>query len=90
VWIDVPSRFKHYQAKGIKFVFKYDSVAPDLLHIYARHLTTPQVAVETFFSGQATWNEGAKRFETYSTTHGLLWFWLKENEKVMVISCFRI
>lgn len=86
----MPPRFKHYKNKGIKFVFKYDSVAPDLLHIYARHLTTPQDAVATFFAASAVWNEDNKRFESYSETHGLHWFWLKENSDVMVISCFRI
>lgn len=86
----MPPRFKHFRNQGIKFVFKYDAVAPELLHVYARHLTTPQDAVATFFSAQAVWNEENKRFETYSTTHGLYWFWLKENADVMVVSCFRI
>ncbi len=83
-------RFKHYKARGIKFVFKYDDVAPDLLHIYARHLTTPHDAATAFFAAPAIWNEENKRFETYSTTHCLLWYWLKEMKDVMVISCFRI
>jgi hypothetical protein len=86
----MPGRFKHFRARGIKFVFKHDAVDPELLHIYARHMTTPQDAAATFFAAQSTWDEENQRFETYSTTHGLFWFWLKENSGVMVISCFRI
>ena len=41
----MPPRFKHLRARGIKFVFKYDSVAPELLHIFARHLTSWLLAV---------------------------------------------
>lgn len=83
-------RFKHFRARGIKFVFKYDDAAQDLLHIYVRHLTTPQDAVNTFFSARATWNEEFNRFETFSASHGLFWFWLEEEKTVMIISCFRI
>ncbi len=64
-------RFKHYRARGIKFVFKYDDVDPDLLHIYARHLTTPTVAVTTFFSGLTVWNDKLQRFETITKSHCL-------------------
>jgi hypothetical protein len=82
-------KFDKYFSKGIEFYFKYDDVAPELLHIYARHLTTPSEAIETYFHGKTTWNERYKRFETVSATHGLFWLWLDENSKVLVISCFR-
>jgi ribosomal protein L31 len=83
------SKFQVHRCKGIKFLFKFDEVAPDLLHIYARHLTTARDAIETYFEGQSTWNEQYERFETSTATHCLYWFWLKEGKDVMVISCFR-
>ena len=82
-----------YQVKrvnGIKFLFKFDEQALDLLHIYARHLTSPKDAVATFFEGQTTWNEQLERFETYSTSHCVYWFWLKKDKDVMIVSCFKI
>ncbi len=66
---------------GVTFVFAYDPDAPDLLHIYARHVTTPADAIRTFrqrSSDNTTWNAGRRRFETISPTHGLLWYWLRE------------
>lgn len=82
-------RFDKYIAKGIEFYFKYDDVASDLLHIYARHLTTPTETIETYFYGETSWNERYKRFETFSGTHGIYWLWLQENSRVLIISCFR-
>ncbi len=75
---------------GIIFVFKRDPDDPELLHIYARHLTTSAVAIETFHQGRTTWNVDRERFETYTRTHGLYWFWRVENRVVMVISCFTL
>ena len=63
--------------------------APELLHIYVRHLTSIDDALDTFFNGQTSWNEEQKRFETYTGTHGLFWFWLEPDKVVMVISCFK-
>lgn len=84
-------QYKQVEESGIRFVFKYDDDAPDLLHIYARHLTTIDDALDTFFDGSGeVWNEERRRFETYSETHGLFWFWLEEEHVVMVISCFRL
>jgi hypothetical protein len=77
-------------ASGIRFVFKKDEDDSRLLHIYARHLTTVDEAIETYFLGSTTYNEKRKRFETMSSTHGVFWFWLKTGTEVMVISCFRI
>ncbi len=84
------SKYLAKRTKGIKFLFKFDEAAPDLLHIYARHLTTPRDAIATFFEGQTDWNEQFKRFETYSTSHCLYWFWLDKDKDVMIVSCFRI
>jgi hypothetical protein len=84
-------RYKQVEEAGIRFVFKYDDDAPDLLHIYARHLTSIDDALDTFFEGrQESWNEERSRFETYSGSHGLFWFWLEKDRAVMVISCFRL
>ena len=54
------------QASGIRFYFKYDPDAPELLHIYARHLTDENDALATYFDphGQTRWNAGRQRFET--------------------------
>lgn len=83
-------RYKHVIDNGIKFVFKYDDQAPDLLHIYARHLTTIDDALDLFFDEKAVWNEQFQRYENYSDTHGMYWYWLNQQNKiVMIVSCFR-
>ncbi|MDE3076270.1 MAG: hypothetical protein KGJ86_12650 [Chloroflexota bacterium] len=84
-------RTRIFRAEGIRFVFAYDRDDPTLLHIYARHLTTPQEAMDTFLDPTATttWNQRYGRFETYSAARGLFWFWLEQGQAVMVISCFR-
>jgi len=75
---------------GIAFVFKTDPAAPDMLHIYARHLTTAEDAMTTFREGEPpVWDATHRRFETYTATHGLYWFWLEPGSVVMVVSCFR-
>jgi L-amino acid N-acyltransferase YncA len=78
------------QATGIEFVFKTDPDAPEMLHIYARHLTTVEDAMAAFREGEELWDATHRRFETYTTTHGLYWFWLEPGGRVMVVSCFRI
>jgi hypothetical protein len=85
-----PVRYRRVEEQGLRFIFKYDDDAPDLLHIYARHLTTIDDALDTFFDGQTAWNAQRQRFETYTATHGLFWFWIQENAVVMVVSCFRV
>ena len=77
-------RFDKYTAKGIEFYFKYDDVAPDLLHIYARHLTAPTEAIETYFYGETTWNERYKRFETSTDSHGIYWLYTVRGNKVRI------
>jgi hypothetical protein len=84
-------RFKHVFENGIKFVFKYEEDFPDLLHIYARHLTTIDDALDVFFMTEPEWNEQFQRYENYSETHGIHWFWINKKQKViMLVSCFRI
>lgn len=80
------------EASGLTFVFRYDPDAPELLHIFARHTTSPEDAVDTFFDGAAEtiFNDARKRYETYTPEHGLYWFWLEPQRVVMVISCFRL
>jgi hypothetical protein len=87
----VAKRFEHVIENGIKFVFKMDDVDPTLLHIYARHLTTIDDALDVFFDTTATWDQEFERYENYSDTHGLYWFWIDEAKRiVMVVSCFRL
>lgn len=80
------------ESSGLIFVFAYDRTDPDLLHIFARHTTSIDEAIGTFFADDAdtAWNEQRARFESYSESHGLFWFWLEEDRTVMVISCFRL
>jgi hypothetical protein len=83
--------YQNVEEYGIRFVFKYDDDAPEILHIFARHLTSIDDALDTFFEGTSEpWNAERRRFETYSETHGLFWFWIEEERVVMVVSCFRI
>lgn len=83
-------RYKQVNENGIKFVFKYDEQAPELLHIYARHLTTTDDALDLFFEQKPVWNEQFERYENYSETHGLYWYWINQQNKiVMIVSCFR-
>ena len=73
------------------FIFKHDDTAPELLHIFARHLTNPEDAITTFFTGETKWNEKNKRFETKTETHKVFWLWIDEkHKKVLIISCFLI
>lgn len=73
------------------FFFAYDKDDPELLHIYVRHLMEIDDALDVFFEGKSKWNARHKRFETYTETHGLFWFWLNESErKVMIITCFKL
>lgn len=83
-------KYKNVEEQGLRFVFAFDDDAPELLHIYVRHLTSIDDALDTFFNGQAQWNEERQRFESYTDTHGLLWFWIEPEKVVMVISCFKL
>ena len=84
-------RFKHVREGDLIFVFKYDEDDPSILHIYARHLTTVQQAIDTWFDEDAeeTWNPRRERFETRSQTHEIYWFWLEEDRRVLIITCFQ-
>lgn len=79
------------RAQGHTFFFSYDEVDPTLLHIYARHLCQPSDAIEVFFTGESEYNSINHRWETYTATHGIYWFWRDEAEKkVWIISCFTL
>lgn len=82
--------YKRLRNSGITFVFKYDEVDTELLHIFARHMCSPEDAINVFFETEEDdWNPEFSRFESYSGTHGLYWFWMDEKKTtVMVISCF--
>lgn len=84
-------RYERVREAGITFFFKYDSVDSAILHIYARHLTSIDDALDVYFITDATWNDEFHRFENFSETHGLFWFWRNEIKKeVIVITCFGI
>ena len=83
-------KYKVLKVRGITFVFKFDEDDPEILHIFARHLTSIDDALDVFFGTTPTWNLNRQRYENLSETHGLYWFWLDEpKKKVMIISCFR-
>lgn len=83
-------RYKIFKVRGITFVFKFDEDDPEILHIFARHLTSIDDALDVFFGTTPNWNLKKQRYENLSKTHGLYWFWLDESKKkVMVISSFR-
>ncbi len=87
----VRGRYEPYfdTESGLRFDFKCEPAQPSLLHIFVRHGTSPQEAVDTFFEGETTWEEEHKRFETFTGTHGLYWAWREQGAVVLVISCFR-
>jgi hypothetical protein len=64
--------YQRIRCAGITFLFKYEPGHPELLHIYVRHLTTPELAIDLFLDEKAAWNDKYRRFENYSETHGLL------------------
>ena len=83
--------YKQYRHRrtGLIFRFAYDDADPELLHIYARHVTTPEDAIRTFFTGHTEWDAAHARFETRSETHTLTWFWVVPNSVVQVLTCMR-
>jgi hypothetical protein len=82
--------YERYSCQGTVFLFKFEEDHPELLHIYVRHLATPEQAIDLFFDEVSQWNETRQRFENYSDTHGLYWCWQDEKNRVVrVISCFR-
>lgn len=83
------NKYKRLRAKGVTFVFKYESDRPDLLHIYVRHLKEPDDAIFIFFSGKTTWLKSQEVWETLYENEGIWWFWIDEESKVvMIVSCF--
>lgn len=61
------------------------------LHIYARHMCSPEDAINVFFETEEDeWDPEFRRFESFTDTHGLYWFWMDEEKTVvMIISCFK-
>lgn len=83
------NKYKRLRVRGVTFVFKYEEDHPDILHIYARHLKSPDDAIHIFFHGIHSWNEEHSRWEAVLENEALYWFWRDEEEQiVMVISCF--
>jgi L-amino acid N-acyltransferase YncA len=82
-------RYLVVEEQGITFFFKREPDHPELLHIHARHLTTIDDALDTYFDAVPTWNLRRQRFENRTATHGLYWVWLNEADRtVMIITCF--
>jgi hypothetical protein len=49
----MPEKFYRRVDGGITFVFKAEPGHPELLHIFARHRTEPDDAINTFFDENA-------------------------------------
>lgn len=73
------------RALGHKFVFNYDPSDPTQLHITVRHMGTVEDAITTFFDGDTTPDPKHNRFRTETEDHWLLWFWLNEADKVVMV-----
>lgn len=84
--------YKRVREQGIVFYFKYDDRHAEFLHIYVRHLTSVDDALDTFFDPNRhdEWNEERQRWESQSASHTLYWTWLEEGKKVLVITCFTL
>ncbi len=84
------AKYECVQVRRITFFFKYDHNNPKVLHIYARHLTTIEDALDVFFNTVPIWNEQFHRYESITDTHGLYWFWRsRERKEITIITCFR-
>lgn len=75
---------------GYTFLFKYDKNAPELLHIFVRHLKHPIDAINVFFNQVFTQeNLIYDRKESHDNKNWLYWKYKDEVKKViLVISCF--
>lgn len=73
------------QALGHKFVFNYDPDDPEQLHIAVRHLGTVEGTITAFFRGITVPDPVHKRFRTETAEYFVLWFWLNEADKVVMI-----
>ncbi len=84
-------RYHRRRVEGHTFIFKYDDVDSSQLHIFVRHLCTPETAVDTFFDATETrYCDLYRRFESSTDSHAVYWFWRDEDSKVvMIITCFR-
>jgi hypothetical protein len=73
---------------GETFRFYFDGEV--LLHIQARHGTTPRDAIRTFFDGaRSEWDEVHRRYESTTDSHGMYWTRHAHDGSILVISCWR-
>ena len=75
---------------GLVFRFLYDREDPTRLHVEARWGVSPEQAIESFVTGmkRTIWIEQKRCFETTSTNHVVVWLWMDEARKrVLVITC---
>jgi hypothetical protein len=46
------ARYEAYEHGNYKFIFKYDEVRTDRLHIWVRHRKTPEDAIRIWFEAR--------------------------------------
>lgn len=82
-------RYERIDEQGISFLFAYEPDT-DLLHIFARHATTPEDVFEVWFDDTLDdfWNTARERYETSNDTHTVYWMEMNPTT-VFVITCFR-
>lgn len=82
------ARYRQVRAGGL--IFHSTVTTNRSCTFFARHLTTIENALNTWFDPNAeeVWSEEHKRYETYGESHALYWTWLTENERVLIITCF--
>lgn len=85
------NKYEVRKVRGVTFFFKYEEDAPDLLHIWVRHLTTIEESIEVFFESESKYNKKHNRYEALNQTHKIYWNYIGDiKNKVIIITCFKV
>jgi len=75
--------------QGIEFHFFYAKGSTIELHITARHGTTVDDAIETYFNGISEYDSEHRRFVTMTAMRTLFWNWIEPDRVLYVITCIK-